>query len=262
MDVVLSGNIALHVRQDGDPEGTPILFSNSLGTDMRIWDAVISGLPNGLRIVRYDIRGHGLSDCPPGPYSVSDLTADAAAIIEKLGCGPVIFVGLSIGGMTGQLLAATRPDLVRALVLSNTATKMGTPEMWADRIEAIRKDGLAAMESAILDRWFGPAFRSDPITRLCGSMLTRTPQNGYLACCAAIAAADLTQSTASLRVPTVAIAGSDDRASSAEIVAQTAALIPGTPCHTIEGSGHLPCVENPAAYAAILTSFIKEHANV
>jgi 3-oxoadipate enol-lactonase len=262
MRAVLANGVTLHVRQDGDPAGVPVLFANSLGTDLRLWDGLLPHLPGGLRLIRFDMRGHGLSSCPPGPYPMADLADDAAGLIGALGCGPVVCVGLSIGGMVGQMLAARRPDLVRALVLSNTAARMGSPQMWQDRMAAIAAQGLAPLEGAILDRWFGPAFRARPESALWGAMLTRTPVAGYLGCCAAIAGADLTDSTRALRLPAVAIAGSHDGASPPDQVAATAALIPGATCHLIAGAGHLPCVEDPAAYAACLVPFLKEHAHV
>lgn len=262
MRAVRANGLTFHVTESGDPAGPALVFANSLGTDLRLWDAILPLLPSGVRIVRFDLRGHGLSDCPPGPWTIADLAADTAALIDALECGPVVFCGLSVGGMIGQHLAATRPGLIRALVLSNTAPRMGTPAMWAARIDAIRAGGIAAKEGAILDRWFGPAFRALPEARLWGAMLTRTPVEGYLATCAAIAAADLTAATADLRLPVLAIGGSADGASPPDVVRATAAMIPGAACHIIEGAGHLPCVEDPGAYAAILVPFLKEHAHV
>lgn len=123
---------AMHYRIDG-PAGAPtIVFANSLGTDLRLWDALLAQMPD-IRAIRYDKRGHGLSD-DGGDYAIADLADDAAALIEAEAKGPVIFVGLSIGGMIAQSLAARRPDLLRAAVLSNTAVRMGTAETWAERI--------------------------------------------------------------------------------------------------------------------------------
>lgn len=258
MRAVVANGVTLHLREDGDPAGQPVVFANSLGTDLRLWDPLLPHLPAGLRLIRYDKRGHGLSDCPPGPWSIDDLATDAAALIEVLDLRQVVFVGLSIGGMIGQRLSAMQPERIKALVLSNTAARMGTPEMWQDRIAAIRAGGIASMEAAVLDRWFGPGFRHTDAARLWGAMLSRTPVEGYLACCAAIAAADLTETTARLRLPAMAIAGSHDGASPPDLVAGTAALIPGCRTHVIEGAGHLPCVETPAAYAALLTQFMKD----
>lgn len=254
--------VTLHVQEAGDPAGAPVIFANSLGTDLRLWDDLIPLLPDGLRLIRFDKRGHGLSSCPEGHYSMDDLTTDTEGLIKALELGPVTFVGLSIGGMIGQNLASRRPDLVRALVLSNTASKMGDPAAWNDRIAAISANGLKSMEAAILDRWFGPRFRATPAADLWGAMLSRTPQAGYLGCCAAIADADLTETTSMLRLPALVIAGGEDGASPPDLVAATAALIPDSVFHIITGTGHLPCVEDPAAYAAILNPFLKEYANV
>ncbi len=261
MRAVQTNGLTLHVAETGDPAGPVVVFANSLGTDLRLWDELLPHLPEGFRIVRFDLRGHGLSECPDGPYAMDGLVGDVAGLIDALGCGPVTLVGLSIGGMIGQRLATLRPDLVRALVLSNTAPRMGTPEMWEARMDAIRAGGIGALEGPILDRWFGPAFRVRAEARLWGAMLTRTPVAGYLGCCAAIAGADLTATTAALRLPVLAIGGSADGASPPEAVRAMAASIPGAACRIIDGAGHLPCVENPAAYAAILVPFLKEHAH-
>lgn len=260
MRAVKANGVRLHVQEAGDPDGAPVVFANSLGTDLRLWDALIPLLPEGLRLIRFDKRGHGLSSCPDGPYTMDALASDAEALLENMSLGPVTFVGLSIGGMIGQSLAARRPDLVRALILSNTAARMGDPSAWPDRIAAINANGLASMEAAILDRWFGPEFRASPEADLWGAMLSRTPQTGYLGCCAAIAETDLTEKACTLRLPTLAIAGSHDGASPPALVAATAALIDGATCHVIEGASHLPCVEKPVAYAAILNPFLKEYA--
>jgi len=261
MRAVRANGVWLHVAERG-PVGAPaVLFANSLGTDLRLWDGLLPLLPEGLRYVRYDKRGHGLSDAPPGPWSIADLADDAAALIEVLGLGPVVFVGLSIGGMIGQHLAAARPDLVRALVLSNTAARMGTPDMWSARIESIRAHGLAHLEHAILDRWFGPSFRHSPEARLWGAMLTRTSRNGYISCCEAIASADLRERTAGLRLPALAIAGEFDGALSPDLVAATARLLPGAQYHVIPGAGHLPCVETPHALACLLGPFLRSHTH-
>ena len=258
MQIATLGSVKLHWREDGDPDGRPVVFANSLGTDLRLWDDVLPLLPKGLRLVRFDKRGHGLSSAPDGPYSIEGLAGDAAELLDRLGVRNCVFVGLSIGGMIGQALAAARPDLVGALVLSNTAAKMGDPEMWASRIGAIRAEGIAGIADAVLERWFSNAFLESDALEAWRNMLTRTPATGYIGCCEAIAAADLTEMTRGLALPTLGIAGSEDGASPPELVAATTALIPGSAFHVIEGAGHLPCVETPAAFADLLIRFIEE----
>ena len=164
---------------------------------------------------------------------------------------------------SGRALAARRPDLLSALVLSNTAAAMGTPEAWQARIAAIRAGGIEAIADAVMERWFPPrGFRATPELALWRNMLTRTPPEGYIGCCAAIAGADLRATTAGLTLPTLAIAGAEDGASPPDLVADTARLISGARLATLPDTGHLPCVEAPAAYAAILSDFLKETAHV
>ncbi len=250
---------ALHLRVDGPENAPAVVFANSLGTDLRLWDAALKLLPE-IRALRFDKRGHGLSDLGGGPVSIADLAEDAAALIEAEAGGPVVFVGLSIGGMIGQSLAASRPDLVRALVLSNTAPKMGDAESWRARVAAVRAGGVGSIAEAVMQRWFGPAFRAGPELALWRNMLARTDPKGYVAACEALATADLTASTAKLRLPTLVIGGEADGASPPDLVRGLADLIPGAAFHLIPEAGHLPCVETPEAFAALLAPFLKEHA--
>ena len=258
MRVVRVPDADLHVVVDGPETGVPVVFANSLGTDLRLWDKLFSHLPPGLRLIRYDKRGHGLSTCSDSPYPMDRLVDDAEALLDHLAVRGCVFVGLSIGGMIAQGLAARRPDLVRALVLSNTAARMGEPAMWRDRIAAIEAGGIDALADPILDRWFGPAFRHTEEVAAWRHMLVRTPVAGYLGCCHAIAGADLTETTSALRLPVLAIAGSEDGASPPDAVRATAALVPDSRYVEIDGAGHLPCVEAPEEYARHLNAFLQE----
>lgn len=249
---------AMHYQTDGAASGPTVVFANSLGTDLRLWDALLPHLPTGFRYVRYDKRGHGLSDLG-GAVTAADLADDAAALIAHLG-GPVTFVGLSIGGLIAQALAANHPGLVKAIVISNSAAKLGTAETWQARIDAIRTGGLVSIADAVMERWFAPAFRTSPAVTPWRNMMIRTPEAGYIAACLALAAADQTEATRALRLPALVIAGGEDGSTPPALVRATAELIPGAQFHIIPGTGHLPCVENPAAYAAILAPFLKAHA--
>lgn len=254
----------LHVNyeESGDPEGAPIVFANSLGTDLRLWDAILPLLPAGLRIIRYDKRGHGLSDSPPMPYSMGALITDIERLMDHLKVRDALFVGLSIGGMIAQGLAVKRPDLVRAMVLSNTAAKIGTPEMWKDRIDAMKIGGIEALADAVMQRWFAKTFRDTDELVKWRHMLTRTPLDGYGGCSAAISGTDFYASTATLRLPTQGIAGSEDDSTPPDLVRETVDLIPGSDCRIIRDAGHLPCVEKPGEYARILNEFIAKTGHV
>lgn len=252
----------LHYTDQGPRDAPALVFSNSLGTDLRVWDALIPHLPRGLRLVRYDKRGHGLSAAPPGPYSVETLADDAAALIRHLDLRRPVFVGLSIGGLIGQSLALRHPDLLAGLVISNSAAKIGEAAMWQDRIVTIRADGLASIASATMERWFSPAFRARRQDAPWSRMLERQPQDGYVACCQAIADADLRGAVPGLTLPVQLIAGAYDGATPPEIVRDTADLIPAARFALIEDAAHIPCVETPAAHAAIITDFLKEISHV
>jgi 3-oxoadipate enol-lactonase len=262
MRTVTSNGVTLHVQLEGPEDGPVVMFANSLGTDLRVWDLLLPHLPEGLRIVRFDKRGHGLSDCPDGPYDMDALVTDAEAIIDAFGLRDITFVGLSIGGLIGQGLAARRPEVMRALVLMDTAAKIGSSEMWQERIDALRTGGIGSMAEAILDRWFAPEMRHDA-ARLAPwrNMLTRTPIEGYIGCCAAIAEADFTQSTRALTLPVMAMAGSEDGSTTPEMVRATADLC-NAAFHVIQDAGHLPCIEAPEQVGALITDFLKETAHV
>ncbi|QMU58580.1 MAG: 3-oxoadipate enol-lactonase [Boseongicola sp.] len=250
--------LKVHYRDDGDLRGAPVVFANSLGTDLRMWDKVVDRMPEGLRLIRYDKRGHGLSECPPAPYSMGALISDAEALLDHLHVRDAVFVGLSIGGMIAQGLAIKRLDQIRALVLSNTAAKIGTKDTWEDRIAAVQEDGLEVMADAIMQRWFSSGFRTKTELQGWRNMLTRQPAAGYIGCCAAISNTDFYTTTANLTLPTLAIAGSEDGATPPDLVRETAALIKGANFKLVRGAGHLPCIEKPDEYVETLVGFLKD----
>ncbi len=258
MQIAKFDDVSIHYREDGDPKGAPIVFANSLGTDLRLWDKIIPMLPSGLRIIRYDKRGHGLSSCPPSPYAMGMLVTDLERLLDHLEVKDCLLVGLSIGGMIAQGLAVKRMDLVRAMVISNTGAKIGTPEMWQSRIDGVRDQGIEALADAVMERWFSGSFRETLELEAWRNMLTRTPAEGYMGCSSAISGTDFFTTTASLTLPTLAIAGSEDGSTPPDLVRETADLIKGSRFHLIRGAGHLPCVENPEDYAKALTDFIKD----
>lgn len=256
------GDVKLHYRIDGDPDGAPIVFANSLGTDMRLWDPILPLLPAGLQIIRYDKRGHGLSSQPPAPYSMGALVRDAENLLDHLQVNDCVFVGLSIGGMIAQGLAVKRMDQVRALVLSNTAAKIATPSIWQDRIDAIRTSGIEAIADATMERWFTRTFRETPEMELWRNMMVRQPLDGYLGCCSAISGTDFYTPTSGLRLPTLGIAGSDDGSTPPDLVRETIDLIPGSRFELMRKAGHLPCVEQPVRYAEILKEFLVDIGHI
>jgi 3-oxoadipate enol-lactonase len=250
--------IRLHVEVSGPDDGAAVVFAHSLGTNSHLWDAILPLLPAQLRLVRYDLRGHGQSDIPEGPYTMGQLVGDAETICDALSLSDCLFVGLSVGGMVAQGLAVKRPDLIRALVLSNTAAKMGTAKMWHDRIAAIEAHGLSSMADTIMRRWFGRNFFGTPAMAKWLNMLMATPEEGYVGTCAAIAGTDFYTPTSGLRQPTLGIAGGQDGATPPDLVRETVDLIPGSQFSLMWRAGHLPCAEDPEGFAKLLTQFIAD----
>ena len=255
-------HLRLNYKFDGAARGPVLVLNHALGFDLTIWDHVIPLLPPSLRVLRYDHRGHGASDTPTPPYSMGALITDAERLLDHLNIRDCVYLGLSMGGLVAQGLAIKRLDLIRGLVLSNTAAKIGTESFWQDRIAQVRLGGMAAINASALERTFSRAFRAGPdITHWQNLMLKGNP-DGYIGCAAAIAGTDFYTPTASLRLPTLAIAGSEDAATPPDLVRETADLIPGSRFALIRGGGHLPFVERPQAYADALTTFLKEIGHV
>jgi 3-oxoadipate enol-lactonase len=262
MNMLDLGDVKLHYRVDGDPDGAPVVFVNSLRTDMRLWDDVLPRLPKGLKFIRFDKRGHGLSSLPPAPYTMGALVHDTERLLDHLKVRDSLLVGLSIGGMIAQGLAVKRTDLIRAMVLSNTGAKIGTKDIWKDRIEQVNSAGVKSLADAVMIRWFSEKFRAKPELELWYNMLVRTPDAGYAGCSAAIAGSDFYASTAKLRLPTLGIAGSEDGSTPPDLVRETVDLIPGSQFHLIRGVGHIPCVEQAEEYAKVLTKFINDTGHI
>nr|WP_276562539.1 3-oxoadipate enol-lactonase [Hoeflea prorocentri] len=249
----------MHYQLIGAPEGKPVLvFSNSLGTDLRIWRDVIVRLVGEFAIVTYDKRGHGLSDLGQAPYRIEDHVGDLAGLLDHLSVRDAIVCGLSVGGLIAQGLYASRPDLVRALMLCDTAHKIGTAEMWNARIEAIEQDGLESIGDQVMERWFTAAFRDEEADTLAGyrNMLCRTPAAGYAGTAAAIRDADFTHQAPVINVPTMCVVGDEDLSTPPELVGEFAKLIPGARYQVIPKAGHLPCIEQPEVFTDALRAFV------
>jgi 3-oxoadipate enol-lactonase len=262
MQIFDAGDAHIHYRVDGPAEGAPLVFANSLGTDLRLWDAIVPLLPEGLRIIRFDNRGHGLSSVPQGPYSMGSLITDCERLLDHLEVRNCVFVGLSIGGMIAQGLAVKRLDLIRAMVLSNTAAKIGTPALWDDRIAMVHAGGIESLADAVMVRWFSAEFRAAPQMELWRNMLVQQADAGYAGCSAAISGTDFFASTAGLRLPCLGIAGTEDGSTPPDMVRETVDLIPGSKFHVMHHSGHLSCVDQPEEYARVLTDFLREIGHV
>lgn len=247
-------NDQLIAYRHGTGGGGPcVVFANSLGSDQSLWDEVIAHLPRGFDTLTYDLRGHGQSGLSDG-FTIADMAADLIALLEALKLTDVILCGVSVGGQVAQSLAARRPDLLRGLILSNTAAKIGTQDRWNTRIPAVTHGGIDSIADTILDNWFAPAYRdrAPDSVAMHRNMLCRTPAKGYAAVCAAIRDADLTADVSRITTPTICIAGAKDRSVRADDVTALADLIPDAACESLDHVGHLPPLEAPSRMAQII----------
>lgn len=260
MSFVRINGVLLHYRTAG-PTGSPaVVLVNSLGTDLRIWDAVVASLSQRYRVLAYDKRGHGLSDAPSGDYGIEDQVADLAGLLDHAGIGDLALAGVSIGGLIAQAFALRYPRRLRALVLCDTAPRLGEPAIWNGRVETIRRGGLIAIADAVMERWFSERFLRDQPDDLAGwrNLFLRTDPEGYCRTCATLRDTDLTASVGGITTPTLVVAGSMDKSTPPDMVRACAAAIPGARFELIEGSGHLPSIERPAELTALMTSFFEE----
>jgi 3-oxoadipate enol-lactonase len=257
MPLVDLGDVTLHYLDEGTPSGPPLVLAHALGTGALMWDGLVPLLPPGLRVIRYDARGHGQSSTPPAPYTMGALVRDAEALMDHLRVRDAMFVGLSIGGMVAQGLAVKRPDLIRALVLSNTGAKIATPEIWEGRIATARRPGgMEELARASCERWFPRAHVAAGRHRPWLEHLSHHDPEGYAGCAAAISGTDFYTPTSGLRLPTLGIAGSEDGSTPPDLVRETVDLVPGARFRLLRGTGHVPPIDAPEAYAACLTEFI------
>ncbi len=206
--------VELHHEFRGKRGSPALVFTGSLGTDLTMWMPQAELLKPRFCTLRYDIRGHGRSPVPAGPYSIDDLGSDLLALLDRLGIERASLCGLSIGGMISMWVAAHAPERVERLVLCCTSAQLGPPSAWAERAATVRAEGVGAIADAVLARWFTPGFaeaRPEVIERMRG-ILTATPPEGYAGCCEAIAEMDLRGDLPSVTAPTLVLAGSDDPA--------------------------------------------------
>lgn len=261
------GTPALHytVREPRRAAGRPTLvMSHALGGDVSTWDTLANALAAEHRVVCYDHRGHGDSEAPPGPYTMTALTEDAEQLLAELearfGTGPAVWVGLSLGGMVGQELALRHPQRLRALVLANTTSGYGEAgrALWAQCIAAVEAGGVEAVADGAVQRWFSPAFHAErpAVVARWRRRVATTPKAGYLGACHAVMHMDTAARLERIALPTLVIAGVLDEGTPVAMAQALAQGIPGARLERLEAAAHLSVLEQPAAFEAALRRFL------
>lgn len=249
----------LRYRVDGDDSAAPwLVFCNSLGTDLHMWDAQVAVLSRHFRILRYDRRGHGQSSAPPPPYSLADLGNDVISLLDAREIERAHFCGLSIGGLTGQWLAINAGQRLDKVIICATAAKIGTAEGWAARMDDVRANGLTALTAATSERWFTPAFKAaEP--GVVGAVLesfVATSVDGYTGCCAALAGADLREEIKRIANPLLAISGDGDSVCPPSDLEYIAARVQRGRHLSLHGR-HIVNIESSQAFNAALLDFLR-----
>jgi 3-oxoadipate enol-lactonase len=258
MPTIQADSCPIHVAVDGPEQAPVLMLSNSLGTDLHMWDDQVGAFTKQFRLVRYDRRGHGKSGVPEGPYTMQRLGKDALAILDGLGLRQVNWCGLSMGGMVGMWLGANAPERIDRLILSNTSAYMGgARDLWNERIKTALGPGMPAMVDGILERWFTKEFRerNPKVMARMREMVLKTPPKGYAACCEGIRDMDQRESLGRIRAPTLIIAGRQDPATTVEVAEFMQSRIPGARLAVIDAA-HIANVERPQEYSDTVLQFL------
>lgn len=254
---VTVGDLTLHADRQGPADAPALVLLHSLGTTLHLWDPQMAALRSRYRVVRLDMRGHGLSEGPQGPYSLDDLSDDVIAAVDALGVGSFFVAGVSVGGMIAQHLAAHHPRRVRGIVVVDSSMVTALPAMWHERAAAVRREGLGPQVEQIVSRWVTPAFAADPATQGLRTMLARTTVEGFAGCAEAIAGADLRDSAANVACPALILVGDQDLSTPWQMADDMAAALRGT-LRVIPGAAHIPNPERPAELAEMMLTFLDQ----
>jgi 3-oxoadipate enol-lactonase len=249
----------LNHRLEGPPDAPAVVLSGSLGTDLSMWDPQAALLAERFRVLRYDLRGHGDSAVPPGPYAMSDLGEDLLALLDQIGTERAALCGLSIGGMLSLWIAANAPERVSRLVACCTSAYLGEETPYAERAAAVRRAGIEPIADAVVERWFTPRFahESPETVRAMRERLVAVPPEGYAGCCEAIDGMDLRSALGAIRAPTLVIAGDEDPATPPEHGRAIAEAIPGAEFTVVPEAAHLAPVEHPEDLTALILNFLE-----
>jgi 3-oxoadipate enol-lactonase len=253
VEFLANDGVPLTATIDGPDSAPAILLLHSLGCAGEMWAPQTSPLCDQFRVIVPDLRGHGASGAPDGPYTLDRLGQDAIALLDHAGIAQAHLCGISLGGVIGQYLATTWPARIAHLVLANTAARIGTTQSWQDRETTVRAQGTSAIADTVLGRFFSPAFtEANPQTvAQFRTTLLATPAQGYAGCCAALRHADLTASAASIAAPTLVIGGATDQSTPPDQARALAAAIPHAHLLMLDAA-HLSNIEQPAAFTAAL----------
>ncbi len=249
--------IAYHIN---GPEDAPtVVLVNSLGTDLHMWDPLVAPLSQHFRVLRYDFRGHGASDVPPGPYTIEQFRLDLLALLDTLQIERAHICGLSLGGIIALSFVSQYPERVIRAVFANTAARIGTEEAWDARIDTVRKGGMAAIRDAVLARFLSTGFRQrhPEVAQKIGAMVEATNPVGYIGACAALRDADLRGTISTIHAPSLILGSELDESTPPSQAEELHAAIAGSKLVIFPQTAHLSSVEQPEAFSEHVLHFLE-----
>ncbi len=256
-DIKVDDGCIIHAELEGSERAPVLMLSNSLGTNLHMWDEQTGPLTRHFRLVRYDRRGHGKSSAPKGPYTMERLGRDVLGVLDGLGIQKINWCGLSMGGMVGMWLGANAGNRVDKLILSNTSAHFPDPTVWDARIKVVRDVGLAGIVDANMERWFTKGFRESASQTMAKmrEMFVATDIEGYIGCGEAIRDMDHRPLLPRITTPTLVIAGRHDPATTLEAGEYIKDHVPGARIAVLEAA-HISNLEQPQAYAETMLGFL------
>jgi 3-oxoadipate enol-lactonase len=241
----------------GRPWRPSLIVTHSLGSDHRMWEPQVQALKEQYYIVSIDNIGHGESDVPVGDYTVADMAAGVLAVADAEQLERFHYCGLSVGGITGQYLGVHHAGRLLSLTVSNTAAKIGAPELWSERIDIARSQGMGALVDGVIARWFSPDFaeRNPQRFALAKETFLATDPNGYAGVCAALRDGDLRDAVGSIALPTMVIGGANDQATPIEQARWLHDQIEGSRLVELDAA-HLSNLDRQPEFTAVLEQFL------
>lgn len=249
--------IRVHYEATGVPGAPVIVFANSLGSTLAMWEPQVEALARRFRVIRFDLRGHGGSPAPPGPYTIEELGGDLIALLDDLGVDRAHLCGLSLGGMIAMWVAANAPERVDRLVVCASSAQLGPPGAWAARATTVLADGMEAVADVVVGRWFTPGFAArcpEVVARMRDMILSGSPV-GYAGCCRALETMDLTGDLSAIVAPTLVLVGDEDPATPLAHSERIVAATPDAQLEVVLDAAHLVNVEQ----ADVVNALILEH---
>ena len=255
----------IEINYEIEGEGPVVTFSHSLACSLAMWDEQVRALKGRYRVVRYDTRGHGQTTAPAEAYTLEQLAEDLKGLLDGLGIAATHFVGLSMGGMIGQVFALKYPAMVQSLALCDTTSRYapGAAATWEERIRTVTAKGMEPMVAPTLERWFTAPFRErrpDLMERV-GAMIRSTPAAGYVGCCHALPKIDVTARLKEVKCPALVICGENDPGTPPAMAREIHENLPGSRLVLIPQAAHLSNLEQPEAFNRALAQFLASPAS-